>query len=224
VDLDAVEQEILALAARFPLDSLRADPWQGVHLAQRLQRQRVPVMLAPVDAPRVDRLTTLIKTLFVRRLIRFGAHLLPLREQLEGMTVHESKARGLLRFEGGGTKGAAMYSDLVFALALACEACEAQGILGRMALPMAFDECYRSQSPPPFDILRCFFFGGAYVPPGDSDPACKACPGWIFLRKAYAEHVAAGGERMDIRAFRQRLGDNDFTGRVKQSQWESWYL
>ena len=47
-----------------------------------------------IDSP------TLIKSLFVRRLIKFGAHLLPLREQLQGMTVVESKARGLLRFIG----------------------------------------------------------------------------------------------------------------------------
>jgi hypothetical protein len=71
---------------------------------------------------------------------------------------------------------------------------------------MAFTQCYRAASPPAFDTTNCFFFGGPYVPPGESDPACRACPGWIYLRQAYADHVAAGGERMDIRSFRQRIG------------------
>ena len=134
----------------------RADPWQGVHLAQRLERQRIPVMLAPVDAPRVDRLTTMIKGLFVRRLITFGAHLLPLREQLESMTVTESKSRGLLRFEGGGKSGAGAHSDLVFALALACEAL--QGTLGQMMLPQEFRSCWRAATVP-MNPLTCYLYG-----------------------------------------------------------------
>jgi hypothetical protein len=225
VDLDAVERRIVELHPLFNKFDLSVDPWQAEHLAQRLQRQRVNVVLAAVDAPRVDRLTTMIKGLFVRRLIKFGAHLLPLREQLEAMTVTESKSRGLLRFEGGGKSGAGAHSDLVFSMALACEALE--GSIGRMVFPASFNMCYRAASPPKFDIHRCFLFdsGGSYVPPGLSDAACAACPGWLHLRQSYKDFVAAGNPAIGLRAYRkQHMGDNEFVGKVKQSRWESWYL
>jgi hypothetical protein len=222
VDLDAVERRIVELHQAFRFD-LSVDPWQAVHLGQRLERQRVNVVLAPVDAARVDRLTTSIKGLFVRRLIKFGAHLLPLREQLESMTVSESKSRGLLRFEAGGKSGAGSHTDLVFSMALAIEALE--GSIGRMVFPMAFNTCYRTASPPKFDIHQCFLFDGNYIPPGLSDAACAACPGWLYVRQAYQDHRQAGGEAIGLREFRKRyIADSAFTGKVKQARWESWYL
>ena len=83
------------------------------------------------------------------------------------------------------------------------------------ALPPEFCTCLRAASPPPFDITSCFFFDGPYVPPGN-DAACQQCVGLLWLRDACAEHLAAGGQRMDIRSFRQQLGGtNAFVERVK---------
>ena len=197
VDLDAVEREILSLAARFPLETFRADPWQGVHLAQRLEKHGVPVHLAPVDAKRVDRLTTLIRQLFAQRLIKFSALLLPLREQLEGMTVRESKARGLLRFEGGGSTGAAQYSDLVFSLGLAAEGLE--DAIGRSNLP-EISTCIRSdaiQQP-----VRCYLWVPDYSSYVPSDPICRHCAAHPHLLARWR----ADSRGLDLRAYRARYG------------------
>jgi hypothetical protein len=219
VDLDAVEREIVDLHKRFPLDTLRADPWQAVYLAQRLERQRIPISLAPVDAARVDRLTTSIKGLFVRRLVKFGAHLLPLREQLEAMTVTESKSRGLLRFEGGGKSGAGAHSDLVFALGLACEGLE--GTLGRLAIPNGFRECYKASSSPSFQPKRCYVFHGE-MPGVSGDPSCRACIAHSFIRQMHRQNCASGGT-LGLREFRRTIADNDFVSAVRWSRLDdSW--
>jgi len=95
------------------------------------------------------------------------------------------------------------------------------------ALPPEFNVCLRAASPPPFPIARCFFFRddhSGYIPPGASDAACAACVGWRWLRDTYAQHVAGGGERMGLRAFRHLMGDNAFTARVKNvARWTTGY-
>jgi hypothetical protein len=99
--------------------------------------------------------------------------------------------------------------------------------VGRIALPMAFNNCYRAASLPAFSPLTCFLVGaeGHYIPPGTSDPSCAACAGWQWARPAYKEYAErAGGDRVDLRTWRRRfVQDNEFTGRCKQSVWESWY-
>jgi hypothetical protein len=94
-----------------------------------------------------------------------------------------------------------------------------------LVLPADFDRCLRCDSPPPMDLRECFFFCdvGGRVPPGNSDPCCKVCPAWVELRLMYQAHVAAGGERMDIRSFKQQhVGDNAFVRRVKAiGRWSS---
>jgi hypothetical protein len=98
--------------------------------------------------------------------------------------------------------------------------------LGRIALPMAFNQCYRAQSVPNFSPLACFLVDGNYIPPGSSDPSCAACAGWQWARPTYKEYAErASADRVDLRTWRRRfVADNEFTGRYKQSKWEHWYV
>jgi hypothetical protein len=83
------------------------------------------------------------------------------------------------------------------------------------ALPSDFRRCYRAESPPPFTQV-CFFFGGGYVPPGMSDPSCRECIGWTYLRDAYQEakqndRLFGGGDILHF--YRTQVGGNRFTER-----------
>lgn len=92
------------------------------------------------------------------------------------------------------------------------------------ALPPEFNICLRAASPPPFDITRWFLFDGPYVPPAN-DAACRECVALVWLKETYRADVAAGGQRMDIRSFREQMvGDNAFTARVKSvARWTAGY-
>ncbi|MGE3511921.1 MAG: hypothetical protein AB7N65_23915 [Vicinamibacterales bacterium] len=101
------------------------------------------------------------------------------------------------------------------------------GQIGRVALPESFNRCDRAMNIAGFEPTRCFLVAkgaAGYMPPGNSDPVCRECSGWKFLRQAYADHVAAGGERMSLRTFRSRLLDNEFVGRARQATWQNWYF
>jgi hypothetical protein len=95
-----------------------------------------------------------------------------------------------------------------------------------LVLPSDFTFCARAASPPPFDLRDCFLLidGGRYVPPGNSDPCCRECSAWIFLREQHALFILRGGERMGLRRFREeRVTDNSFSARVKETaRWSSW--
>jgi hypothetical protein len=87
-----------------------------------------------------------------------------------------------------------------------------------ITMPLEFVRCWRAASPPQFNVADCFLFGGHYVPPGNADPCCRECIGWIFLREAYALHVLAGGDRLPISEFyRRHVIGNPFTERVKET-------
>lgn len=220
VSLEAVEAEILTLAARFPLapprdgaGGFRMDPWQGALLAERLERHGVPVVLEPITAARVDQLVTRLKGAFSGRLLRFGGHLVELREQLEGLTVTEGKARGLLRFQADGkAAGPARFTDLVFALALAVEA--AGTALGRDVLPLT--SCNREQSGLPSG--NCFLFAEA----GDysaaiysSDLCCQTCPGFRHVTDRWREDPHG----CDLRRFRWvHCGTSEYIERRRESR------
>ena len=92
------------------------------------------------------------------------------------------------------------------------------------APPREFCVCLRCDSPPAFAIQQCFWFSGPYVPPAN-DAACRECVGLQWLKDMYRAHVAAGGQRMDIRSFREQMvGDNQFTTRVKNvARWTTGY-
>ena len=144
------------------------------------------------------------------------AHLLPLREQLESMTVTESKSRGLLRFEGGGKSGAGAHSDLVFALALACEAL--QGTLGQMMLPQEFRSCWRAATVP-MNPLTCYLYGWQHAgrlrrPILQGLHRTQLCAG------EYQKHLEAGGEAIGLRSYRARyILDNEMIAMVRANQW-----
>lgn len=212
VSLSAVEAEIVSLAARFKPRRVIADLWQAAMLAERLALAGIHnVSTKPITPGRLDSLATALKSTFSRRLIRIPGAApwsAALVEQLECIVGQEMSRREYVRFTSGAGEGAGRHDDLAIALSLCLEV--QQGEIGRAVLPENFNECYRAS-----DLGRpvdCFVMGmGNFIPPGNSDPSCAACPGWRFLRDAYAAHKARGGEPIDLRGFRRAyITNNDF--------------
>jgi hypothetical protein len=226
VSIMAVEDEIVALSKRFHIGRVVLDQWQAAQLSERLGQRGVrDVFTVAVDPSRLDRLATLLKRSFSARQIRIPRHP-ELLEQLETIISIEQKRRDLVRFTSGAGQDAGGHDDIVIALALAME--PQSHDIGRAALPATFNQCYRAASVRSFSPLQCFLVGGSeanYIPPGNSDPSCAACPGWIYARQAFRDYKDRGGENIDIRTWRRRFViDNEFVGRAKQAQWEFWYV
>jgi hypothetical protein len=225
VSIAAIEDEIIALSKRFRIGRCVLDQWQSHFLAERLhQRGLREVFTVAVDPARLDRMAVTLKRVFATRTIRIPRHP-ELVEQLETIVGVEQKRRDLVRFTSGSGQDAGKHDDLVVALCLSMEH-QAESI-GRVAMPQTWTSCDRVLNVAGFSPTDCFLVApGAtgFVPPGNSDPVCRECAGWKFLRRAYAEHIEAGGEAMSLRTFRGRLLDNDFVGLCRQRTWQEWYF
>lgn len=173
----------------------------------------MPACLAcrpPITPGRLDALATASKSTFARRLIRIPGRApwsATLIEQLECIVGEEMSRRDLVRFTSGAGDGPGKHDDLAVALSLCLEA--QQGEIGRAVLPEHFRECYRAANLG--RSVDCFVMGmGNFIPPGN-DPSCSACPGWQFVKRAYADHKARGGEPLDYRTFRRlHIVNNEF--------------
>jgi hypothetical protein len=206
VSLIEVQEAIADLHRRFRFEAVKVDQWQARQMVEQLQRQRVPASIVTMDGGTLDRLVTQLKSTFARRLIRIPERASDVIEQLESVVAVEAgRRRDLLKFQPGASTGtdATAHDDIAVTLALLLDMCWPS--VGRIALPMAFNNCYRAASLPAF--------------------SCAACAGWQWARPAYKEYAErAGGDRVDLRTWRRRfVQDNEFTGRCKQSVWESWY-
>jgi hypothetical protein len=193
VDLMHVEETIVSLARRFPMASIRADQWNAALLAQRLERRGVAVKLVGVEASRLDRIISLLKTTASRRLLRLSPSHVSLLEQLESVQVVEGRSarRDLVKFAPSGTGlDAGSHDDLVVALGLALEAVSES--IGRLAIADMPHGCYLGQ------LVACYVGGGNGLP---EDRVCRACPGNISIKAAYAAHQARGGEAVDLRTY-----------------------
>ena len=230
VSLIEVQEEIVALHRRFRVESARVDQWQARQMVEQLQRQRVNASVVTMDGQTLDRLVTQLKSAFARRLVLIPERATDVIEQLESVVAVEAgRRRDLLKFQPGTTSGndATAHDDLAVTLALLLDM--AWPNVGRIALPSAFRECFKSASDANFSPLACFLVGGEganYIPPGNSDGSCAACPGWQWARPAYREYLdREHGERVDLRSWRRRfVADNEFTSRAKQALWQDWYL
>ena len=184
-------------------------------MAERLRMRGVHDVRATAITPALlDSLATGLKGLFSGRLIRLPNHP-ELIEQLENLRGVEQRRRDLVKFDSGKGSGAAAHDDLVFGLMLSADLQERA--IGRAVLPAGFSECYRAATLP-FDPGSCYLLGGGYFPSGC--PSCAACPGHLYVKGAYADHVGRGGERMDLRTFRRlHIADNEYTSRWKANDW-----
>ena len=224
VSISVIEDEIIALSKRFHVGRCVLDQWQSHFLSERLhQRGLREVFTVAVDPARLDRMAVTLKRVFATRQIRIPRHP-ELLEQLETIIGVEQKRRDLVRFTSGSGQDAGKHDDIIVALCLTMEHQAEQ--IGRVAMSESWKSCDRALNIDGFSPLDCFLIApGAtgFVPPGDSDPVCRECVGWRFLRHAYREHVEAGGEAMSLRTFRGRLLDNEFVGRCLQRAWQDWY-
>jgi hypothetical protein len=224
VSLIEVQEEIVRLHGRFHFERLNVDQWQARQMVEQLDRQRVPAFIVTLDGATLDRLVTQLKSAFTRQLVRIPDRATDVMEQLESVqAVEAGRRRDLLKFQPGTTSGndVTAHDDIAVTLAMLLDM--AWPSVGRIALPIAFRECYRAASVR-FDPAMCFLVSGNYVPPGNSDPSCAACAGWQWARRAFAEHRERGGEPLTLREWRRRyVGDNEFTSRIKQAAWEDWY-
>jgi hypothetical protein len=243
VDLQSVQDEIVALAQRFGVRKILIDQWQAAFLQQQLARQLdiyAPGQLAPgtigakrsprhskrielvqINASMVDQITTRLKGLFKRRAIRIPGNLHDLIEQLESLDVIEygkrNRRRDMVRFEPtkGAAAGAASHDDIVMALGLAAHVAEPS--LGKRVIP-EFAACnweVSHQRTHP----GCFLWTSpdyGLTPTGD--PSCHACLGWQAVKAAYQEHVAAGGDEGGYKEFyAKRFSPNKF---IERKQWQ----
>jgi hypothetical protein len=219
VSLMDVEDQIVALADKFNLRRLTIDQWQAALMAERL-RLRLPhvdIQTIAFTPALLDRFATSLKGLFSSRLIRIPASHSELIEQLENLRGTEQRRRDLVRFDSGKGTGAGAHDDLAVSLMLAAEGQEPS--IGRAVLPPAFRECYRAQSVANFWPTQCYLLGGGFYPPGN-DASCAACPGHRYVKQAYVDHVARGGERMPTRDYRRLfVQDNDYVGRMRSNAW-----
>jgi hypothetical protein len=205
VSIEDIEDTIVDLAARFPMERVHLDQWQAAYLAERLQGRRVHALIVPIEAARLDQLTTRLKGIFAKREIRIPASEHDLIEQLENVEVVESGARNRrrdrVRFDSGSGTGAGAHDDLVVALALCAEVLQAS--VGRRKLPVhgCEWEAYHKRE------RRCFIWWpqSGVLPSGD--PLCMACPGWKAITARYQEHLANGGPNIGHRAFYQQHFD-----------------
>lgn len=229
VSFTEVGETIVELHRRFRFEQVVIDAWQAHLLVEQLQRQRVPASIITLDGGKLDRMVTQLKAAFTRRAVLIPERLSDLREQLESLqAVEAGRRRDLLKFQPGVTTGntAQSHDDLAVTLAMLLDL--AWPTLGRVALPMAMTECYRETSIPSFSSLSCFLVGtdGNFIPPGNSDASCAACPGWQWARQAYKEYSEReGSERLDLRTWRRRfVADNEYVGRARQRVWQDWYF
>jgi len=114
VDLEDVEREVKVLADRFGAP-VYFDPYQGIHLAQRLQRQGVQMVEFPFTAENRRQLfTTLLDHVRTRRL-RSHPHE-ELRRELLGLEVTQTAAGWRVDHKTG------RFDDHVIAVALGAQA------------------------------------------------------------------------------------------------------
>jgi len=96
-----------------------------------------------------------------------------------------------VKFAPSGTGlDAGSHDDLVVALGLALEAVSES--IGRLAIADMPHGCYLGQ------LVACYVGGGNGLP---EDRVCRACPGNISIKAAYAAHQARGGEAVDLRTY-----------------------
>jgi hypothetical protein len=213
VNLMQVEDALVALARRFRPRDIVLDQWQAALLGDRLRARNVrgSVKTVTFDGNRLDAHATLLKSLFVNRMIRVPHHAV-LVEQLETIVGEELKRRDRVRFR----EASGQHDDLVVALCLSAEALGRE--VGRLTLPPNFSECWRAQSVANFSPMACYLFGGPYFPSGC--PSCTACRGHQAVKVALYKHVQRTGEDMAPRQFyAERMRGNGFTGRVRFEEW-----
>ena len=212
VDLMRVEEEIVDLSRRWPVQRLVCDAWNASLLISRLRNIGIPAKTVGIDPTRLSRVTTLLKSAFSRRAIEIPRHERDLIEQLDSLEITEgsmqSARRDLVKLQPGGTFGAAAHDDVAVAVGLALESCEKS--IGMLQLP-PMTTCWRAYNMG----LRgpdCYLAGrSGMVPPGN-EPSCKECPAHQAVRQMFAKYLADGGtEYGSIRDFYfARIQVNDY--------------
>jgi hypothetical protein len=223
VDLQAVEDRIVDLCARFTVDHVTVDSWQAAHMVQRLQRRGVPAAMVTFEGSRMDRVITLMKGVFARRQIRIPAtpgaapYATPsgddasvvapryqpnaqgqLVEQLESVKTTEGRIgkRDTLKFAPSGSgPWVGQHDDLVVALGLILEQLQSRvGAIVMDEMPMG---CALRHTQP----VECYLWGGMFVPTGHRE--CRECPGHLSTMRAAAAHGHRTGQHLPLREFVQ---------------------
>jgi phage terminase large subunit-like protein len=200
VDLSVVEDAIVDLARRFPLERCVMDAWNASLLATRLNRRGVPTQLVTTEASRLDRIITRLKAVFARRQIRLPAHETIVIEQLESVQTIEGRIgkRDTLKFAPSGRgPSAGLHDDHVIALGLALEVLGER--VGRLMMdPMQV--CNLERDGGIDTIERCYVAGGMYQPPR-RQRLCAECPAHLSVLRAVAAYASRTGELVEAREF-----------------------
>jgi len=197
------------------------DQWQAQQMAQRLNRRGVPVQLVTMESSRMDRLITLLKGTFSKRLVRIPAHEALLIEQLESVQVVESRIgkRDTLKFAPSGVGASAgLHDDHVVALALGLEVLESR--VGKLVMDPMPHGCNLQKDGRLSMVSECYLAGGMYLPPRQQ-PSCQACPGHQSVVRAIVAHQARTGEYIEPRQFvrEQRIAPNAFIQSQRFTEW-----
>lgn len=223
VSLHEVEQEVIRLATRYRLQTLKADAWQMVGMQERLHRAGLPCELVTFGPTQLDAAATQLKAVFAGRLITIPSAPVELREQLESLQAQDIKGRGsrtLVRFQSGVGRGAQAHDDLAISISLAM--LSASGQIGVPVLP-PMDRCEEASRPwgNPRAAELCHLLGGPSIMHGIG---CTDCPGRVASEAQYhawrARQLAAAStdadrqavDETDVRLFTRRfMTPNVFT-------------
>lgn len=205
IDLVAVEHEIRVLARRFRCP-IHLDQWQGVLMAQRLNREGFTALVHTIESSRLDSYASVLKSLFTARMITLPAHpdLLEQFENLEGQEMRHDRVRF--------TSGPGAFDDLPMAVCLSTEAhlkwrakdgrvSIVQTELGRVQMP-EIDSCRAREVLGAWSV-PCPLSGSARVLPG-----CQRCAAYQFVASMRDVHLAKTGQWLDLRIVAGRLRPN----------------
>lgn len=114
VSIEAIEETILRLVERFRLDCLAFDPWQAMHLAERMRRYGVPTMQVDFSPPNLREMATTTLEAFSERQVELF-HDDDLLQDLRALKAVE-KSYGMRLESPRGTRG---HGDTATALSIA---------------------------------------------------------------------------------------------------------
>jgi hypothetical protein len=217
-----VEQYIVEAAQRFKIDRLTVDQWNARLLVQRLQLRGISAYSVTVEQSRIDKIITVVKGTFSRRLIRIAPTETYLLEQLESLRTIETRTprRDLLKFAPSGTgPDASQHDDAAVALGLCLERVKdriGQNRMAEMPHGCPVEQYFRADP-------GCYLWGGMTIP---IQPQCKECPGHLSTKAARDAHRQRTGEYLDLRTFiaRQLIQPNTFVVNRRFSIWAGQHL